>query len=409
VQLGKKIMASVLPFAAVLADKHAAQVATLPYDVMNRSEAAAMAKGNPLSFLRVTRSEIDLPEEVNPYDGAVYAKAAETWQEFRKTTLRRDDVESYYVYSLVMNGRRQTGVVATPTVDDYDRDIIRKHERTRKEKEDDRTRHISTLRAQTGPVFLTYRDDDAIDAIVARTMTGAPLFDFTASDGIRHSGWRVAATDTAAMRQAFAKVPVLYIADGHHRAASASRTKAALTAAGKPGRSDRFLTVIFPAGQLRILPYNRLVFDLHGLTPAAFKAELTKIAQVKPATSATPDRPGTVCMYLEKTWWTLEFAMDPAASPIDALDVSILQNRVLQPLLGIDDPRTSQRIDFVGGIRGVGELEQRVNSGGAAVAFSMYPTTVEQLMAIADAGQVMPPKSTWFEPKLRDGLFVHEI
>lgn len=402
-------MASVLPFAAVLADEHAAQVATLPYDVMNRSEAAAMAKGNPFSFLRVTRSEIDLPEGVNPYDGAVYAKAAETWQELRKATLRRDDSESYYVYSLVMNGRRQTGVVATPTVDDYDRDVIRKHERTRKEKEDDRTRHISTLRAQTGPVFLTYRDDDAVDAIVARTMAGPTLFDFTASDGIRHSGWRVAAADTATMRQAFARVPVLYIADGHHRAASASRARAALAAAGKPGQSDRFLAVIFPAGQLRILPYNRLVSDLHGLTPAAFQAGLAKVALVKPSTSGTPVRPGTVCMYLEKRWWTLEFAADPAASPIDALDVSVLQNRVLQPLLGIDDPRTSKRIDFVGGIRGLGELEKRVNSGDAAVAFSLYPTTVAQLMAIADAGQIMPPKSTWFEPKLRDGLFVHEI
>ncbi len=402
-------MASVLPFAAVMAGEHAVQVATLPYDVMNRAEAAAMAAGNPLSFLHVTRSEIDLPEGLGPYDDAVYAQAAKAWRALREGTLGQDEVESYYVYSLVRNGLRQTGVVATPTVDDYDRDLIRKHERTRKEKEDDRTRHISTLRAQTGPVFLTYRDSSAINAIVSRAMSGPALFDFTAEDGIRHSGWRVPAADTAGLRQAFAQVPLLYIADGHHRAASASRARASLAAAGAPGESDRFLAVIFPAGQLHILPYNRLVLDLNGLTPPAFRAALADIAAVRPVSSGTPNRPGTVCMFLESQWWEMVFAADPTASPLDALDVSILQDRVLQPLLGIDDPRTSHRIDFVGGIRGLGELERRVGQGEAAVAFSMFPTTVAQLMAIADAGQIMPPKSTWFEPKLRDGLFVHEI
>lgn len=384
----------------------ASQIATLPYDVMNRQEAAAMAAGNPLSFLHITRSEIDLPMDVQPYDPQVYRKAAENWQELRDGRLAKDAVPAFYIYSLVMDGRRQTGVVATPLVADYDENRILKHEKTRKEKEDDRTRHISTLRAQTGPVFLTYRDSEAIDAIVDKTMKNAPLFDFTSEDGISHTGWRVADDDTEALAQAFENVPKLYIADGHHRAASASRTHAAMP---DEGETDRFLAVIFPAGQLKILAYNRLVFDLNGLTPEDFMAAVSKVAEPVETGNPIPEKQGQVCMFFQGKWWRMELPVDPKASTIDSLDVSRLQNLILSPILGIEDPRTSKRIDFVGGIRGTGELEKRVNSGEGKVAFSMYPTTLDQLMAIADQGGIMPPKSTWFEPKLRDGLFVHEI
>lgn len=405
-------MALVYPFAAVMAAPgRAAAVATLPYDVMNRSEAAAMAAGKPSSFLHVTRSEIDLPEDVSPYADAVYAKAKENWLALCQNALVQDDKPAYYVYSLVMKGRRQTGVVAAAAVDDYDHNVIRKHEKTRKEKEDDRTRHISTLRAQTGPVFLTYRDSDAINAIVSKTMQDAPLFDFTAEDGVRHSGWRVGSNDCATLQNAFAEVPVLYIADGHHRAASASRTRALLASQGQAGSADRFLAVIFPAGQLQILPYNRLVFDLNGRSDEQFLADIKAVCTVSPATQAEPAGAGMVHMFFQQRWWTLDLRAKVAAATtaIDKLDVSILQANILQPILGIDDPRTSKRIDFVGGIRGTGELEKRVNSGEAKVAFAMTPTTVDQLMAIADADAIMPPKSTWFEPKLRDGLFVHSI
>ncbi|MBQ7649505.1 MAG: DUF1015 domain-containing protein [Victivallales bacterium] len=399
-------MSRVLPFSAIMPSKAtASMVATLPYDVMNRSEAAKMAAGNELSFLHVTRSEIDLPDSVDPYDAKVYEKAAENWRSLRNAVMAKDAVPAFYVYSLVMNGRTQTGIVATPAVEDYDNCIILKHETTRKEKEDDRTRHISTLRAQTGPVFLTYRDSDAINAIVAKTMKDAPLFDFTAVDGIHHTGWRIADEDTQAVQDAFAAVPNLYIADGHHRAASASRTFAAL----KDGESDRFLAVIFPASQLKILPYNRLVFDLNGLDEQQFLDAVSKVAKVTPDATPEPQRPGDVRLYMKGKWWKLELPEGADASPIEALDVSRLQNTILAPILGIDDPRTSKRIDFVGGIRGTGELERRVDSGEAKAAFSMYATTLAQLMAIADSKGIMPPKSTWFEPKLRDGLFVHEI
>ena len=403
-------MANVFPFSAWLAQRdNAARVATLPYDVMNRAEAARMAEGNPDSFLRITRSEIELPADLSPYDDAVYLKAAENWRKFRGSALQQDRAAAYYVYSLQMNGRRQTGVVAAASVEDYDQEIIRKHERTRKEKEDDRTRHISSIRAQTGAVFLTYKDSAAIDRIVSESMQNAPIFDFTASDGISHTGWRVPASHTAALQQAFAQVPLLYIADGHHRAASASRTCAALKEKGCIGEADRFLSVIFPAGQLRILPYNRVVSDLNGLSEEQFLGELGKVCSIAAAASPEPARPGQVCMYFQKQWHLLTFRNTAAANPIDQLDVSLLQNQVLAPILGIDDPRTSKRVDFIGGIRGTAELEKRVNDGEAVVAFSMYPTTVEQLMTIADAHAIMPPKSTWFEPKLRDGLFTHEI
>jgi uncharacterized protein (DUF1015 family) len=409
-------MAKVLPFAAVMppADR-AKQVADPPYDVVNREEAAALAASNPLGFMRVARAEIELPAEVDAYSDQVYAKANENYARLcREVPLTADSQSAYYVYSLVMNGHRQTGIVAAASVDDYDAEIVKKHEKTRQSKEDDRTRHIMTLRSQTGPVFLTYRDSAEIDRIVAATMAEAPMFDFTADDGVRHTGWRVGEADCEALRAAFAAVPCLYIADGHHRAASASRTRAALREANPNHTGDEeyngFLAVIFPASQLQILPYNRVVFDLNGHTPEQLRAEIAKAFDVTPADSPSPDRSGVVHMYLEKQWWRLAYPGDTSAlSPVECLDVSLLQTLVLAPLLGIDDPRTSDRIDFVGGIRGTAELEKRVDSGEAQVAFSMFPTTLDQLMAISDAGEIMPPKSTWFEPKLRDGLFVHDI
>lgn len=409
-------MAKVLPFAAVMppADR-AHQVADPPYDVVSTEEATAMAAGNPLGFLRVARAEIELPADTDPYSPVVYEKAKENYARLcREAPLKADSRPCYYVYSLVMKGHRQTGIVAAASVDDYDAEIVKKHEKTRQSKEDDRTRHILTLRSQTGPVFLTYRDSASIDSIVAATMAGPTMFDFTATDGVRHTGWRVSEADTAKLQAAFAAVPCLYIADGHHRAASASRTRAALRDANPNHTGNEeyngFLSVIFPASQLQILPYNRIVFDLNGRTAAQLRAEITMSFDVSPAASPSPDSPGVVHMYLEKKWWRLAYQGDRAAlSPVDCLDVSLLQALILAPILGIDDPRTSKRIDFVGGIRGTAELEKRVDSGEAAVAFSMYPTTLDQLMAISDAGAIMPPKSTWFEPKLRDGLFVHDI
>jgi uncharacterized protein (DUF1015 family) len=352
---------------------------------------------------------------VDAYSDQVYAKAKENYERLcREVPLAADNRASYYVYSLVMNGHRQTGIVAAASVDDYDAEIVKKHEKTRQSKEDDRTRHILTLRSQTGPVFLTYRDSADIDRIVGATMGTEPIFDFTADDGVQHTGWRVAESDTAALQTAFGAVPCLYIADGHHRAASASRTRAALRDANPNHTGDEeyngFLSVIFPASQLQILPYNRVVFDLNGRTPEQLREGIAQSFEVSKADSPSPDRPGVVHMYLEKEWWRLVYRGDTSVlSPVECLDVSLLQSLVLAPLLGIDDPRTSNRIDFVGGIRGTAELEKRVNSGEAAVAFSMYPTTLDQLMAISDAGEIMPPKSTWFEPKLRDGLFVHDI
>ncbi len=403
-------MAQVFPFSAWLAPAQLAErIATLPYDVMNRQEAAAMAGSNPLSFLRVTRSEIELPDSVEAYDAQVYERAAANWGEFRREHLRQDSAPAFYVYSLLMQGRRQTGLVAAASVQDYDQDIVRKHERTRQEKEDDRTRHISSIRAQTGAVFLTYKDSASIDEIVNLSMQSEPLFDFCAEDGISHSGWRVPAEHTQALQEAFAQVPLLYIADGHHRAASASRSCKNLLKPGEEGEAQRFLSVIFPATQLHIMPYNRVLMDLNGLTEQEFLDKLAEVCEISDTDKSQPEQPGQVCLYFQKRWRLLSFKHKPEDSPIERLDVSLLQNQVLKPILGIEDPRTSQRIDFIGGIRGTNELLRLVDSGQASLAFSMYPTTVEDLMQVADRHEIMPPKSTWFEPKLRDGLFTHEI
>jgi uncharacterized protein (DUF1015 family) len=388
-------------------------VSAVPYDVVNAEEARAMAAGNPLSFLHVSRAEIDLPPAGDPYSDAVYAKALENFTALRQSApLVVEDEPAVYFYRLKMGGHSQTGLAACYSVDEYDRGLIKKHEKTRRDKEDDRTRHISTLRAQTGPVFLTYRASNAIDAIAGSVTAGAPLFDFESPDQVRHSMWKVTGADLAAVVKAFGDLPCLYIADGHHRAASAGRTRKHLaeTSPSTDNReADWMLAVAFPDNQTQIMPYNRVVRDLAGKTLDAFLAELTSRVTVVDGTPS-PGRKGEVAMYLGGRWHTLR--LEAAAGAIDVgstLDVSRLQDQVLSPLLGVGDPRTDKRIDFVGGIRGTAELEKLVNGGKAAVAFSLFPVGVDDLMRIADAGEIMPPKSTWFEPKLRDGLLSHLI
>ena len=407
-------MSKLRPFAAIRPHHSVVeQVASVPYDVVDREEAAALARGNPLSFLRVSRAEIDLPNEQNPYGDEVYAQAASNYKKLLEDgQLTQEAQPCLYVYQLQMGDQVQTGVAASYAVDEYDADKIKKHEKTRREKEDDRTRHIVTLRAQTGPVFLTYRGQPAIDELVEKATRSEPLYNLTAADGVRHTIWKV--TDPQAMVDAFAQVPELYIADGHHRAASASRTRTQLKLeAGSAWSGEEagnfFLAVAFPADQLRILPYNRVIKDLHGHSPEEFLDKLGAICEVSKGADPSPRRRGQVSMYLGGQWYGLELKVPTEArSPSEKLDVAILQAQVLDPLLGIADPRTDKRIDFVGGIRGTGQLEKRVQAG-EAVAFSMYPTSLEELMAIADADEIMPPKSTWFEPKLRDALLIHQV
>jgi uncharacterized protein (DUF1015 family) len=392
----------------------AEQVAAVPYDVVSRSEATELARGNRHSFLHVGRSDIDLPAGTDPYDARVYTLAREALDRFAaEGVLLRDDRASLYLYRQIMDGRSQVGVVGCVHVDDYERDVIRKHEKTRQDKEDDRTRHVLTLNANAEPVFLTYADRPEIDALVAPVVATAPLYDFTAPDGVRHTVWQVA--DPAPLVRAFGGVPHSYVADGHHRSASAWRAGKERRGKNPAHQGDEeynwFLAVLFPASQLRIMAYNRVVRDLNGKTPDEFLAALGRVGQVTPTTDPVPPRAGVCCIYLDRRWHRLAFderTID-RADPIGSLDVSLLQERVLAPLLGIGDPRTDTRIDFVGGIRGTAELERRVDSGEMAVAFSLHPTSVEQLMAVSDAGVVMPPKSTWFEPKLRSGLFVHTL
>ncbi len=401
------------PFAALRpVPEKAAVLAAVPYDVVDTAEARVLAAGNPDSFLHVSRPEIDLPDSVDIHDDAVYAQGVRAFKELQaRGVLLREDGERLYVYRQIMGGHSQTGVVACCHIEDYAQDIIRKHEKTRKDKEDDRTRHCMELNANSGPVFLTYRDTAALDALVAAVQTGAPPYDFTAADGIRHTVWRVEGAN-AEWVEAFRRVPLAYVADGHHRAAAAFRSgqqrRAANPAHTGGEEYNWFLTVLFPATQLRILPYNRCVADLNGLEPAAFLAKVGTIFKTEPADGAEPAGPREVRMYLGKAWYKLTWD-EFAADPVGRLDVSVLQDWLLAPVLGIADPRTNTRISFVGGIRGTGELSKRVDSGRDAVAFSMFPTTVAQMMDIADAGQIMPPKSTWFEPKLRSGLLVHTL
>ena len=388
---------------------HTAEVACVPYDVVDTTEAAALAAGRPRSLLHVDRAEIDLPPATDPYSDAVYAKARENFLRLQRDgVLVRETGPCLYVYQQQRGAHRQRGLVAVCHVEDYDAGLIRKSEKTRRDKEDDRTRLIDTLGANTGPVFLTYRDEPAVTALVAAKVREQPLHDFTAPDGIQHTAWRVAGG--AEWIQAFDRVPWLYIADGHHRAASAARV-ARLRRERNPhhtGTEDYnwFLCVIFPASELKILPYNRVIPDLNGHSPAAFLGKVRAVFGLEGNAPPSPATPGRISMYLGGLWQGLRCPADLAADPVARLDVSVLQNKLLAPILGVDDPRTSKRIDFVGGIRGTDELVKRVDARGG-VAFSLSPVTVAQVMDISDAGQIMPPKSTWFEPKLRSGLFIH--
>ena len=407
-------MAVIRPFHALRPPvERAADVAAVPYDVVNSEEAARLAEGKPLSFLHVSRPEIDLPPGTDLYSDEVYAKAAENFERLLVEVPYETDLEAgLYLYRLRMGGHVQTGLVACCSVDEYDNDLIKKHERTRRDKEDDRTRHLLAVSAQTGLVFLTYRGREEIDREVERVTSGEPLYDFVAPDGIAHTMWKV--PDAPPFVEAFARVPALYVADGHHRSASASRARAECRAknpdhtGGEP--YNYFLAVVFPADQLQILPYNRVVRDLNGRTPDEVLAAARERFEVSEGADPSPAR-GEFSMYLGGRWYGLR----PTAGsvdhddPIASLDVSVLQDRMLAPVLGVEDQRTDKRIDFVGGVRGAGELERLVDSGRAAVAFSLHPTTVDDLMRIADAGEIMPPKSTWFEPKLRDGLVIHRF
>jgi uncharacterized protein (DUF1015 family) len=404
-------MASLKPFAALRPKPElAAQICELPYDVMSSEEARAMAAGNPLSFLHVSKPEIDLPSGTDLYSAAVYAKGSENFQKLiSQGALRQDAQPCFYLYRQIMGGHAQVGLVAAASCEEYLSGIIKKHEFTRPDKEDDRVRHIETLNSQTGPVFLTYRATAAMDDFVAKKTAEKPEVDFTAKDGVRHTAWTIGdAAGIQFISGAFAKIPFLYIADGHHRSAAAGRVYQSRKGAGHSGQ---FLTVIFPHNQMQILPYNRVLKDLNQLSPEQLLQKLDGIFVINPADQAKPTKKHELGLFLGGKWYGLTFRPHFAATkdPIEKLDVTLLQKYVLEPIFGIDDPRTSKRINFVGGIRGTGELEKLVNNGDYACAFSMFPTSIEDLMTIADAGGIMPPKSTWFEPKLRDAMFCHMI
>ena len=405
-------MAGLVPFRALRpAASAAAGVAAVPYDVVNTEEARALAAGNPLSFLHVSRAEIDLPSGTGLYEDVVYATAAKNFERLKSQgPLLVEEAPRLYVYRLLMGTHSQVGLAGCFSIDDYERDVIRKHEHTRPDKEDDRTRHLLELRAQTGPVFLTYRARPAIDGLIERVMSAKPLYDFVAVDGVQHTIWVVEPGDEHQLVVAFDAVPALYIADGHHRAASAARARKQLAGdAGTRGEWDTFLAVAFPDVQVQILAYNRVVQDLAGVTPAAFMRALQERVTITDG-PASPVRKGDVAMFLDGRWSTIVLGDGQGgARSADRLDVMRLQDAVLGPMLKIGDVRTDKRIDFVGGARGTAELESRVRSGAAAVAFSLYPFDVQDLMAITDAGGIMPPKSTWFEPKLRDGLLSHLV
>ena len=400
-------MATIRPLRALRPrDDLAAQVASVPYDVVNRDEARRLAAGNPRSFLHVTKPEIDLRDDVDPHDDAVYQQGARALRAMIDGgTLVRDDAACLYAYALTWKGRTQTGIVLGASVAEYDRNIVRRHEHTRPDKEDDRVRHMEALGAQSGIVFLVHPDHDVIAGVIAEASASPPPVDFTAPDGVRHRVWPIADPGRIeALVGGFAEVGPLYIADGHHRSKAASRV------AGARGQRDAtFLAVSFPVSEVEILPYNRVVRDLQGRDPAAFLAGVAERLDVSEG-RPQPARRGSFGMLLDGRWYALTVRPGTfdASDPVARLDVSILQEQVLAPMLGIDDPRTNQRIDFVGGIRGTAELERRCREGWA-VAFEMHPTSMQDLLAIADAGEVMPPKSTWFEPKLRDGLFVSPL
>ena len=392
----------------------AAAVAAPPYDVLSSDEARQRAAGKTYSFLHISKAEIDLPPEVDHYAPEVYAKSAENLKKLVDAgVLFRDKTPCYYAYRLIMGSHTQTGLIAAASVADYDTNRIRKHEFTRPDKEDDRVRQIEALNAQTGPVLLAHADSDEAEHLVASATAGTPIADVTADDGIRHTVWLINDADTVSRITAVIDaMPSLYIADGHHRSAAASRVAAARRGKSKPDSAEYFLSVIFPARQMRIMDYNRVVRDLNGHSVDDVLKAVGKSCNITPASGqATPKRTGTFGMYLDGRWFNVEFKPEviPSKDPVRSLDVSVLSEQVLGPILGIADLRRDTRIDFVGGIRGLAELERRVNNGEMAIAFAMYPTQMTQLMSVADAGEVMPPKSTWFEPKLADGLVSHVL
>ena len=412
-------MARIEPFRALRPRPEiAAEVASPPYDVLSSDEARLMAEGNPISFLHVNKPEIDLPRDMDLYAPEVYSKGAANFKRYiRDGVFQRDPTPSLYLYRQVMGDHVQTGLVAGASIDEYEADTIKKHEHTRRKKEDDRTRHTDALDANAGPVFLTYKAVPEIDALVERLTSGEPQHDFVAPDGIRHVAWVVnRAADRDNLVEAFAsRVPVMYVADGHHRSAAAVRLRA-MRRDANPDHTGKepynfFLSVIFPDNQMRIMDYNRVIRDLHGLDEAGFLAAVDARFTVTPIAEGRPTSSRQYGMYLGGRWYRLEPRPGtwPADDPVRRLDVAILQENLLAPVLGIGDPRSDERIDFVGGIRGLGELVKLVDSGAWAVAFALFPTSIHDLFAVADAGQVMPPKSTWFEPKLRSGLIVRPL
>ncbi len=411
-------MAIIRPFAALRPRPEvASKICELPYDVMSSEEARLTAAGNPLSFLHVSKPEIDLPPATDPYAAEVYAKGKENFERLlAEGALRQDSQSCFYLYRQILGQHSQIGLVAVASCQDYLDGIIKKHELTRPDKEQDRIRHIQSLGAQTGPVFLVYRANPKLDELVVARVAQEPDVDFQAADGVKHTAWCLADAPALRLIEAeFARMPSLYIADGHHRCAAAARVyQSRMTERGLSARGDPcalFLSVIFPHNQVQILSYNRAMQDLNGLSPAQVLEKLDGVFILQPDGSGIPAKRHELGLYLEGRWRTLNFRPRFAATtdPLEKLDVTLLQKYVLEPIFGIDDPRTNKRIDFVGGIRGTAELERLVNSGEHACAFSLFPTGVEELMAIADAGGMMPPKSTWFEPKLRDAMFTHLI
>ncbi len=409
-------MAIIKPFRALRPQPQLAkQVASLPYDVLNSAEAKIAAQGNSHSFLHITKSEIDLSDKIDIHSAEVYAQAKDNLDAFiKRDVLFRESKPCYYIYQLIMNGRSQTGLVCVSSVDDYENDLIKKHEFTRPEKEQDRINHIKTTGAQTGNVFLAYRNHAAVDAIIDKwKQAKSPVYDFIAEDGIQHSIWIVNDSDAVeSITAVFDKeIPCTYIADGHHRAASAAKVRKQISGEVPEG-ANYFLTTLFPSNQLYIMDYNRVIKDLNGLSKADFLSALSASFDVVSMGKqmVKPEQLHTMGLYVGGEWFLLTAKPGTYSNdPIGVLDVSVLQEKILGPILGIMDQRTDKRIDFVGGIRGLSALEQRVDSGEMAAAISLYPVTIDQLFAIADSGNVMPPKSTWFEPKLRDGLLTHLI
>lgn len=411
-------MLRIKPFAALRPRPDLVeQIASVPYDVVDTEEARRLVRDRPLSFLRVVRSEVDLPEQTEPHADAVYERARLNLEELGREGLVREEEPSIYLYRQEMQlgdqALSQVGVVCCCHVDDYVQQRIKRHEKTRRDKEDDRTRHVLEVRANTGPVFLTHRDQPNLTALCARDVSGSPLYDFVAPDGVRHTMWR--SRQPEAYVEAFRQVPTAYVADGHHRSASAARAAAELRANNPSHQGDEeynwFMSVLFPASQMHVLPYHRVVADLAGMQADQLLAKLRQVARLEPTDVPSPSQPAQFGMYLDGHWYRLslpESAID-RTDPVKSLDYMLLYDHVLGPVLGIGDVRTDARIGFVGGIRGTAELEKRVDSGRDAVAFAMRATTVDELFRVADAGAIMPPKSTWFEPKLRSGLVVHTL